>query len=216
MTCDDYQIAFDQQRAGVTPAIAADELAGHIAGCSACTAYVSLSEQVATAMTTTLLSAPTPPTAEAILAEATKHRRRLVMWAVIIPVYLALIMGVVFVHHGVFEWRYLAPGLLPLLVGLAIGGAVFYARMRNLDAITRGTSAAAAGGWNKDLRWRARVTLIGAVVSGCWALAIQMFKFGTTLPHGSAGISEASMALFCLLFLYSHRQVRRELTKYRD
>jgi hypothetical protein len=43
MTCDDYQIAFDQQRAGASPRIEAAALDAHVATCADCAAYVSLS-----------------------------------------------------------------------------------------------------------------------------------------------------------------------------
>lgn len=51
-TCDDYQLSFEMQLHGATPAIPPEEITAHIASCTSCTAYVATTLETATMNTT--------------------------------------------------------------------------------------------------------------------------------------------------------------------
>lgn len=215
MTCDDFQIAFDQQRAGVTPAIAADDLATHISGCPACTAYVSLSEQVAASMTTALSIAPAAPTVESILARATKERRRLKLFALILPAYVLALLAVmvVVIHGGVHRGhsRLMYAPIVALGLGVAIGGVLYAWRYRLVRRVELSETSAVMSTWRKERVSRLRMVYGGLLLTGGCAIGIQVFKFGFALPHGAPGMSEASSAFMAGLFVFMAIKLRREL-----
>jgi len=98
MTCDDYQIGFDQQQAGVSSAMPAAELDAHVAACAACTAYVSLSRKVSASMMNAVALGPPPIDVDTMRARVTLFRRRAIRWRTIGP----LVFGVGLIVNHVF------------------------------------------------------------------------------------------------------------------
>lgn len=215
MTCDDFQIAFDQQRAGVTPAIAADELAAHISGCPACTAYVSLSEQVAAAMTTALLTAPTPPAADSILARVVSERRRVKFFAVITPLSMFALVLILHLRSG-FELRSLFAPLASISLGMATGIPLYLMRLRRLRGIELAAPISRNDAWRADLTRKLRLNYVFAAVMTVFVTGLHLFSHGLTLPRGYAALSECSLLGFVLIFIYSAHVIRRQLAALPD
>jgi hypothetical protein len=160
MTCDDYQIAFDQQQAHVSSAISAAELHAHVATCAECAAYVSVSEQVSTSMMTTLARSPAPLDLDAILARVGHLRRDLTRSLVKVLLIVGVLMVSFFVGFHGFSPR----GLLAGLVGAGVGGAVAYGvlrlifrrRLAELQALESTSGTALIAGLRAELDRRIR------------------------------------------------------------
>jgi hypothetical protein len=158
MTCDDYQIAFEQQRAGASSAITRDELDAHVATCAACTAYVSVSEKVSSSMTTTLSQSPAPLAADAILVRVSAFRRGMTRYLIVFPLAIGLATLVRFVIQGEFSLR-------ASLLGTAVGTAVCYGylrlvlqrRMADLKALERSSGDGLVAGFSAELDRRIRL-----------------------------------------------------------
>jgi len=160
MTCDDYQIAFDQQHAGASSAIAAAELDAHVAACAGCTAYVSLSEQVSNSMMTTLSRSPAPLDADAILGRVADFRRRTSRSLVLFPVFVGVVMLGYFVAVRGFSLR----AVIASLVGVTIGALACYGfltlvlrrRLVDLQALESRSGDALVAGFRAELDRRIR------------------------------------------------------------
>lgn len=160
MTCDDYQIAFDQRQAGVGSSIPVADVDAHVAGCAACTAYVSLSEQVSSAMMTTLSQSPPPLDADAILGRVIDFRRRMTRSVALFP----LAVGVVMLGYFVAVRGVSLRGVLASLMGAAVGTAVGYGvltpmlrgRLAGLKALESRSGEALVAGLRAELDRRLR------------------------------------------------------------
>lgn len=160
MTCDDYQIAFDQQHAGVSSAISAAEFDAHVAECAACTAYVSLSEKVSSSMMTALSQSPAPVDVDAILGRVTDFRRHMARSLTLFPLAVGVVMLAYFVAIEGFSLR----GLIASLVGAAFGTGVGYGvlalilrrRLAGLRALEGRSGGELVAGWRAELDRRIR------------------------------------------------------------
>ncbi len=158
MTCDDYQIAFEQQRAGASSAVPRSELDAHVATCAACVAYVSVSEKVSTSMMTTLSQSPAPLDADAILRRVTAFRRGMTRALILFPLAIGLATLGRFIVEGQFSLR---AGLL----GVAVGTAVCYGflalmlrrRLAGLKALESSSGDALVVGLRAELDRRIRI-----------------------------------------------------------
>jgi len=105
MTCDDYQIAFDQQH----------DVGAHVATCAECAAYVSLSGKLSRSMLTAFSAAPPLPTTDHILArirDANRRLRRSMVLAMLAPAI------------AVLAWRLAIDSVTPRTVLAALAGAI--------------------------------------------------------------------------------------------
>jgi hypothetical protein len=73
MTCDDYQIAFEQLEAGASAPIGRAELDAHVAGCAECAPYVAVSRKASQTMSASTTLAPVPPFE--LIADFVSHER---------------------------------------------------------------------------------------------------------------------------------------------
>ncbi len=160
MTCDDYQIAYDQQQAGATAATPAAELDAHVAACATCTAYVALSEKVSTAMMTTLAHSPAPLDTDAFLDRIGQFRRQAARTMAVIP----LLAGVITLCDLVSERGFTVRGVLISLVSAAVGAIAGYGvlalilrrRISGLKALERRSGDALVAGLRAELDHRIR------------------------------------------------------------
>jgi len=118
MTCDDYQIGFEQRSAGTESAIPAAKLDAHLATCEVCLAYVAASRKVQDSMLGSLGTVPSAPDLEAMRTLVARRRRTLQQAPVIAAVLMAL---------GVFAigaWQRGGRDLSPLIAQAAVFGVV--------------------------------------------------------------------------------------------
>jgi hypothetical protein len=125
MTCDDWQIAFEQRSAGAETSVSAAELDAHIASCAACTAYVALSRKVTMSLNHSIATAPPPLSLDEIRARLAKIHRRMrrapIMSAVATAA--AMMMMQLYEHPGDLG------GLVAAVIGVAIGTGLVLAAM---------------------------------------------------------------------------------------
>jgi hypothetical protein len=84
MTCDDFQIAFDQRHAGAPAAISSTDVDAHVATCAVCTAYAALSAELAGSISTEPL-----PGVETIVARAAATTRKLRRERIALPLFVS-------------------------------------------------------------------------------------------------------------------------------
>lgn len=151
MTCDNYQIAFEQQMAGVSAAVADAQLAAHIAGCATCAAYVRVSREVSESVASTLTLSPAPLGLEAMTAHIERERRRTMRGFVVGPLIFAAGLTLARLADS-------SP-TAGLFVGTAISAALFAAfvvyggrrRLAQLAALERATGGELVAGLRRDL-----------------------------------------------------------------
>ena len=159
MTCDDYQIAFDQLHAGALRR-RAQRTHAHVATCAACTAYVALSEKVSASMMTTLAQSPAPLDANAILGRVAELRRSMARSLAVFPLLIGLVMLGYFIVERGFSLR----GVIASLVGVAVGAAACYGfltlmlrrRLAGLKALESRSGDALVAGLRSGLDRRIR------------------------------------------------------------
>lgn len=186
MTCDDYQIAFDQRHAGVSSVIPAAELDAHVAACAACTAYVSLSEQVSNSMMTTLSRSPAPLDADTILARVTALRRQMARSLVLLPVFVGVVMFGYFIAERGFSLR----AVIASLVGVAVGAVACYAflrlvlrrRVADLQALESQSGDALVAGFRVELDRRIRTERQAWWVLPLLLVVLHLTFVGMTAP----------------------------------
>jgi hypothetical protein len=120
MTCDEYQIAFDQLAAGATPSVTRDEVDAHIAGCAACSAYVAMSRKVTDSMMTTISASPPAPALDA-MHKLLEMRRNTTRARFVGPV----LFGVMMLAINLFIDR--TGTVLGAVISSLFSGALFYA-----------------------------------------------------------------------------------------
>jgi len=151
MTCDDYQIAFEQQMAGASTAVTAAQVAEHVTGCASCAGYVTVSRKVSESVANTLTLSPALPDLEAMTAHIGRERRRTVRGLVLGP----LIFGAGLLLARLAD----SSATAGLLVGTAISAVLFAAfvayrvrrRLAQLAALERVTGGELVTGLRRDL-----------------------------------------------------------------
>jgi hypothetical protein len=167
MTCDDYQIAFDQQRAGVSSAIDAAAFDAHVATCADCTAYVSLSGKVNRTMTDAISNAPTMPDLGAILARVSDAKQKLLRVRTRVPIAViptVLLLSLAEKAENGVSVRHVFIALIAAAIGAlgsyALGGPIMKwtlgRRMAELQALEASTGEALVTGWRRELDRRIR------------------------------------------------------------
>lgn len=186
MTCDDFQIAFDQQQAGAPSAIAAAEVAAHVATCASCTAYVAVSEQVSTSMSSTLSRSAAPLEIDAIFMRVAEARRGLARSVVLLPVTIAAVMFFYFAAERGFTPRGIGASLVGAVGGAAVGYAMMrvmmHRRLAELRTLEGRYGDTLLTGWRDELDRRIRTER-----QNWWVLPLVLFVFhavffGPTLP----------------------------------
>jgi hypothetical protein len=194
MTCDDFQIAFDQQQAGVSSAMSTAEVGAHVATCAACTAYVSVSEKLSHAMTTAISGSPAPLQLDAMLARVTDARRRLTRSLVAVPV----VVGLVLLPYFVFV---LGISVAGSVIGLGVATLVVYGlfavihrrRVATLVALDRQSGDGLVHGLRVELDRQIRNDR-----QAWWVLPLLLVLFHLT----NFGLAAPPVAVLVLEFCY--------------
>jgi hypothetical protein len=154
MTCDDYQIAFEQQLAGPPGPIAPAELEAHVAACASCAAYLTVSRKVSESMSTALSLSPAPLGLEAMRERiALEHRRarRGYWFAPLIAVAVMVLTNL----EDLASLRTAVAVTIGALVGGAVGAAVWHAvsrrRLANLAALERASGGQLVDGFRQEI-----------------------------------------------------------------
>jgi hypothetical protein len=210
MTCDDYQIAFDQQHAGVSSAIASAAFDAHVAACAGCTAYVSLSEKVSNAMMTTLSRSPAPLDAGAILDRVADYRRRMTRSLVAFSVVVGVVMLGYFVVVRGFSLRGLIASLVGAVVGASVGYGVlmlmFRRRLADLKALETQSGEALVVGLRAELDRRIRTER-----QNWWVLPIILVGFHLMF----VGLAAPSLPYLIFEICYLAIPLPISITRYR-
>jgi len=218
MTCDDFQIAFDQRSAGAESAVPAAELDAHLASCETCGAYASLSRKLSTAMSTTIALAPAPLDLDSMRARIATLTARARRYARMRPLVLA---GVAIVSTALL-WldRQGAPNfsVATVLVNVAnlawvtalmywVTGREMTTRLRELAALQFASDQTLVAGYRAqlDLRIRTRSLLGLLTLIGGW----QAYQYGREGHFGRAGLAGV-IAVIGLISLFQALHLRRE------
>jgi hypothetical protein len=169
--CDEYQLALEMHRHGAAASVASEEIARHLEGCSACSAYRDITKDLAMNTSTLLSHEPIDLTAirERVVREADKLRKR--WWPVPLglAIYIALSSQVGF---GVDPWS------IAMMAGLAVWTHWRFATRRQaLLVAERGSTTELLDGLRAHLDHQIRQVRWGALATGL----IVMMCAGTVL-----------------------------------
>ena len=179
MTCDDFQIAFEQLQAGAESAVSAAVVDAHINTCAACTAYVALSQKVSTAMSNTISLAPTPPTIEAMRGFVAKMRKD-TMVRLAAPLVLYAIAAIVhLLHYGTLpsKHQFVLMGLTSSLIYV-----IFFKRIARLNALQNADDGEFVGAMRAELTRRIRVSALLLVVATHAIFIAHVATYGLAMP----------------------------------
>lgn len=214
MTCDDYQMAFDQLAAGATSPLSAGEVDAHVAACATCTAYASLSRKVHERMMNTISISPSPLALDVMRARIAHFRRQARRGVTIFPVAfgaLTLIMQR-FIVPSHPSW---IAAVVTAVAGAAIAWAILaFLTRRRLASLTELHTTSDDGlvaGLRAELDRRIRNE-----VQGWWVLPIVLAAFhwrfvGWALPSGPLLVFELCYLALFPLGIVRYRRAKREL-----
>ena len=211
MTCDDYQIAFDQLAAGASTSVSAAEVDAHVAACAACTAYASLSRKLSVSLMNTLSMSPPPLDLDAMRVRIDRLRRRTRRWMALGPAFF-FAWGVfiqVVVHRVGADFA-----VISSLFGALLFYAVWAAWTRRYTAAIAALEAKSGD----DLVVGLRAELDRRVRSerdGWWVLPIVLalyhWKFaGLAMPSLRILIVEIVLVSLVPLAIVRYRRAKRE------
>jgi hypothetical protein len=215
MTCDDYQIAFDQQQAAVPSSISAAKFEAHVAACAACTAYVSLSRKVATSMLNTMALSPPVLDVDAMRTRVTNFRRQARRG----PLKASLLFAPLFflLMESLAGWSSPRAAITNAMIA-AFAGCLFYVfqihfqrrQLANLTALEIKSGDDLAVGMRAELDRRVRNER-----QGWWVLPIVLVAFhwrflGWELPSGLFLAFELCYLALIPLGVVRYRRAKRE------
>jgi hypothetical protein len=213
MTCDEYQIAFDQLAVGASSTVPAAEVDAHVTTCAACTAYVSLSRKVTARMTNTISASPPPLDIAAMRARVSTFRRRANLWLVIWPVSVftsLLLLTQVVVPGNTWGTHAVPTAALATVFGWAL--FAFHTRRQ----LSRLTAIEVASGDGLVARFRAELDRrVRTERQGWWVLPIVLVGFhwrfvGWALPSGPLLVFELCYIALFPLGIVRYRRAKRE------
>lgn len=213
MTCDDYQIAFDQLAAGATSPLSAAEVDAHVAVCATCTAYASLSRKVHERMMNTISISPPPVSLDAMRARIAHFRRQATRGVTIFPVVFGVLMMIMerFILPSHPTW---IASVVTAIVGAAVAWALLAfltkRRIASLKALHTTSDDGLVAGFRAELDRRIRNE-----VQGWWVLPIVLAAFhwrfvGWALPSGPLLAFELCYLALFPLGIVRYRRVKRE------
>lgn len=215
MTCDDYQIAYDQHQAGMSVASSAVEVDAHVAACAACTAYVSLSRKVAASMLNTISSSPPVLDVDAMRARVANLRRQagrapLIASLVFAPALFLLMQALAGWHSQ--------RAIFANVLTAALAGCLFYVvqtrfqrrHLVDLTALEIKSGDDFAVGLRAELDRRIRTERQGWWVLPIVLVAFHWRFFGSGLPSGPVLAFELCYLALIPLGLVRYRRAKRE------
>jgi len=215
MTCDDYQIAFDQHQAGGHPAVSLAEVTAHVATCAACAAYVSISQKVSESMTTTLAQSPPALDLGAIAAQVSHLRRRMVRGVIT----FSLAMGAAVLAYNLAAHGVSLRSVIVRVVGAVVGTAACYGvlalwqrrRIARLAALERMSGEALLTGWRAELERQMRTERQAWWLMPLLVVLFQATNVGWAWPSPLYLVFEiACLAIALPITIVRYRRLARE------
>lgn len=209
MTCDDFQIAFEQHGADAVAAIPREEVDEHFAACATCTAYASASRKVAASMSTAIATAPFD--ADSVRAQIKQTTEKSTLWVPLSTLFFGLTQVPLQLHS--------ASGKVPqALVAAAIATALWYVGMRfitrrrgvQLSKLSMRTGDDLVVGWRAEMDRRVKQEAQGWYVFPILVVVIQAVFAGTSLPTPFVFAMELLMLAMLPLTFIRHRRAKRE------
>ena len=215
MTCDDVQIAFEQQTAGVVAALSTAELDAHVSTCAACTAYIALSKELSDSLT---MPTGDLPDVGAIASRAAGDARKLRRATIAIPLFVTAVLVALRLATVDVTPR----ALIGTLVGAAAGYAAGYIAFRwllrrpiaELQGLDRAMPFDLIASWRRELDRRIRNERQAWWLGPTLLVAFHLIVAGIGVPPTPYLVFElaclAALAVILPVTVRRYRRLRRE------